>query len=451
MCDHHHFSMAENTPRGSNGQRAGNSKNGSDGEQLVYCTFCGRSSEEVLTLISAPFGGAMICDICTSNHVDLLRSHLPQFTQKKAARNAGVSAFTPSKIKRALDEFVIDQDEAKKILAVSVHNHYKRIDSETLIGVEGFEDTEIEKSNIMLLGPTGTGKTLLASTLARILDVPFAVADATTLTESGYVGDDVESILGGLLQAADYDVARAERGIIYLDEIDKVARKSDSPSITRDVSGEGVQQGLLKLLEGTIAGVPPKGGRKHPEQPLVHINTKHILFIAGGAFDGLDKIILRRLHKNPIGFGAEIPTRLDEKRIDLYQFVEPEDMLKYGFIPELIGRFPVLAALNGLSNEAMMRVLTEPKNALVKQYRKLFAMEGVDLEFDPSALEYIIEHSMIRGTGARALRSIMERSLMDLMYSLPDNNRLAKCIVSRDSIEGITEPIMINVGEKLAA
>jgi ATP-dependent Clp protease ATP-binding subunit ClpX len=407
-----------------------------EGDRPVYCTFCGRSADEVQTLISAPFGSAFICDICTSNHVDLLRAHLPQFAKKKAVRRAGLATFTPRSIDHALSEYVIEQDRAKRILAVSVYNHYKRIDSETLIGVEGFEDTEIEKSNILLLGPTGTGKTLFAQTLARILDVPFAIADATTLTEAGYVGDDVESILSGLLQAADYDVARAERGIIYLDEVDKTARKSDNASITRDVSGEGVQQGLLKLLEGTIAGVPPKGGRKHPEQPLIHINTKHILFIAGGAFDGLEKIILKRLHKNPIGFGAKIPSKIDEKALDIFQYVQAEDLLKFGFIPELIGRFPVLAPLNALSREALYRVLTEPRNALVKQYRKLFAMEGVELEFDRAALDLIITQAMERGSGARSLRAIMEETLVEIMFHLPDNERAEKVVITEETVRG---------------
>jgi ATP-dependent Clp protease ATP-binding subunit ClpX len=418
-------------------------------ERPVYCTFCGRSADEVLTLISAPFSSALICDICTANHVELLRAHLPQYAKKKAVRRAGLATFTPRSIERALSEFVIEQDRAKRILAVSVYNHYKRIDAETLVGVEGFEDTEIEKSNILLLGPTGTGKTLLAQTLAKILDVPFAIADATTLTEAGYVGDDVESILSSLLQAADFDVARAERGIVYLDEIDKIARKSDSASITRDVSGEGVQQGLLKLLEGTVAGVPPKGGRKHPEQPLVHINTKHILFIAGGAFDGLEKIILRRLHQNPIGFGAKIPSRIDEKAVDVFQYVEPEDLLKFGFIPELIGRLPVIAPLNGLSRDALYRVLTEPRNALVKQYRKLFAMEGVELEFDRAALDAIIEKAIERGSGARSLRSIVEETLTDIMFSLPDNERAEKVVITRDTVAG-GDALVIN-SERMAA
>jgi ATP-dependent Clp protease ATP-binding subunit ClpX len=420
-----------------------------DDDRPVFCTFCGRSADEVQTLISAPFGGAFVCDICTSNHVDLLRAHLPQFAKKKAVRKAGLATFTPRSIERALSEYVIEQERAKRVLAVSVYNHYKRIDSETLIGVEGFEDTEIEKSNILLLGPTGTGKTLLAQTLARILDVPFAIADATTLTEAGYVGDDVESILSGLLQAADYDVARAERGIIYLDEIDKTARKQDSASITRDVSGEGVQQGLLKLLEGTIAGVPPKGGRKHPEQPLIHINTKHILFIAGGAFDGLDKIILKRLHQNPIGFGAKIPSKIDEKALDIFQYAQVEDLLKFGFIPELIGRFPVLAPLNALSREALYRVLTEPRNALVKQFRKLFAMEGVELEFDGLAIEAIITQAMQRGSGARSLRAIMEETLMDTMFHLPDNERAEKVVITEETVRG-GEAMIINSERKAA-
>jgi ATP-dependent Clp protease ATP-binding subunit ClpX len=415
----------------------------------VYCSFCGRASEEVQTLISAPFGSAFICDVCTANHVDLLRAHLPQFAKKSNVRRAGLATFTPRSIEKALSEHVIEQDRAKRILAVSVYNHYKRIDAEMLIGVEGFEDTEIEKSNILLLGPPGTGKTLLAQTLAKILDAPFAIADATTLTEAGYVGDDVESILSALLQAADFDVARAERGIVYLDEVDKIARKSDSASITRDVSGEGVQQGLLKLLEGTIAGVPPKGGRKHPEQPLIHINTKHILFIAGGAFEGLDKIILKRLHQTPIGFGAKIPSRVDEKAVDLFQFVEPEDLLKYGFIPELIGRLPVIAPLNGLSREALYRVLTEPKNALVKQYRKLFAMEGVELEFERAALDLMIDKAMERGSGARSLRSLMEETLMSIMFQLPEMERAEKVVITRETVMG-GEPMVIN-SERMAA
>ncbi len=425
---------------------------GDDGSGAVpHCSFCLRSANEVTTLISAPYGSAFICDICSANNVELLRAHLPQYTSKANARKAGLSRFTPRTIKKELDDYVIGQEQAKKVLSVAVYNHFKRIESETILGVEGFEDTEIEKANILMVGPTGTGKTLLARTLARVLDVPFAVADATTLTEAGYVGDDVESILSALLQSADYDVTRAERGIVYVDEIDKLARKSDSASITRDVSGEGVQQGFLKLLEGTVAGVPPKGGRKHPEQPLVYINTKHILFIAGGAFEGLEKIIQKRLHKNPIGFGAEFPSKDSADLRNLFHFVEQEDLLKFGFIPEMIGRLPVLTALEALSKEAMLQILTEPKNALVKQYRKLFAMEGVDLIFEKDALEAIIDKAMKRGTGARALRSIMEGVLTELMFSLPDDQKLERCVVTKNSVEGIAPPILVRSGEKQAA
>ncbi len=437
----------KNRPR-----RAKQSASGGSEPPVPHCSFCLRPATEVTTLISAPYGDAYICDICSANNVELLRAHLPQFTPRANVRKAGIKHVTPRTIKKALDEYVIGQDEAKKVLSVAVYNHFKRIESETLVGVEGFEDTEIEKANILLMGPTGTGKTLLARTLARILDVPFAVADATTLTEAGYVGDDVESILSSLLQAADYDVSKAERGIVYLDEVDKISRKSDSASITRDVSGEGVQQGLLKLLEGTVAGVPPKGGRKHPEQPLIYINTKHILFIAGGAFDGLEKIVLKRLHQNPIGFGANFPDKGTEGNLSVYQFVEQEDLLKFGFIPELIGRLPVLAALNGLSRDALMQILTEPKNALVKQYRKLFAMEGVDLEFRKDGLEAVIDEAQRRGTGARALRSIMEKVLTELMFSMPDDMKLEKVTVTRDSVEGRATPIVEHAAdESLAA
>jgi ATP-dependent Clp protease ATP-binding subunit ClpX len=442
--------MEEKKPRGT--RKLKDNGPGDDGSGTIpHCSFCLRSAEEVTTLISAPYGSAFICDICSANNVELLRSHLPQYATKANARRAGISHFTPRSIKKELDAYVIGQEQAKKVLSVAVYNHFKRIESETILGVEGFEDTEIEKANILMIGPTGTGKTLLARTLARILDVPFAVADATTLTEAGYVGDDVESILSALLQSADYDVTRAERGIVYVDEIDKLARKSDSASITRDVSGEGVQQGFLKLLEGTVAGVPPKGGRKHPEQPLVYINTKHILFIAGGAFEGLEKIIQKRLHKNPIGFGAEFPSKEAEHLRTTFRFCEQEDLLKFGFIPELIGRLPVLTALDALSKEAMMQILTDPKNALVKQYRKLFAMEGVELAFENSALEAIIEKAQLRGTGARALRSIMENVLTDLMFSLPDDQKLEKVIVTKLSVEGKTPPMLIRSGEKQAA
>ncbi len=443
--------MDEKKPRSRKPKNQSENGSGTSEPPMPRCSFCFRGADEVATLISAPYGDAYICDICSAGNIDLLRAHLPQYTTHSNVRKAGASSFTPRSIKKALDEYVIGQDEAKKILSVAVYNHFKRIESETIVGVEGFEDTEIEKANILMLGPTGTGKTLLARTLARILDVPFAVADATTLTEAGYVGDDVESIMSALLQAADYDVARAERGIVYLDEVDKISRKSDSASITRDVSGEGVQQGLLKLLEGTVAGVPPKGGRKHPEQPLVYVNTKHILFIAGGAFDGLEKIILKRIHQSPIGFGALFPEKKDEQHLNPYRYVQQEDLLKFGFIPELIGRLPVFATLDGLSKEMLLQILTEPKNALVKQYRKLFAMEGVDLEFSKDALDAIIDEALRRGTGARALRSIMEKVLTDLMFSLPDDTHLERCVVTRDSVEGLAQPLLFHSDEKKAA
>jgi ATP-dependent Clp protease ATP-binding subunit ClpX len=331
----------------------------------------------------------------------------------------------------------VGQDDAKQALSVAVYNHYKRMQAESLVGT--LEDVEIEKSNILLLGPTGTGKTLLAQTLARILDVPLTIADATTLTEAGYVGDDVESVLSQLLQNSEFDAERAERGIIYIDEIDKICRKSDSPNITRDVSGEGVQQGLLKMLEGTVAGVPPMGGRKHPEQPLVNINTKNILFVCGGAFDGLEKIIARRLKTSTIGFNAEEQTHV-EADVALFHHVEPEDLLRYGFIPEFIGRLPIITSLAPLSDEAMMDILVSPKNALVKQYQKLFLMEGIELEFRLDALQLIVEKAQKRKTGARGLRSIMEEAMLPTMYKIPDLKNLRKCIITRAVVENHHEP-----------
>ncbi|MDG5766855.1 ATP-dependent Clp protease ATP-binding subunit ClpX [Balneolales bacterium ANBcel1] len=404
----------------------------SDKEKKIRCSFCGRSSHEVNSMVAGP--SVYICDQCITDASGIVKKDLSdekQFTQDFRYD------LKPVEIKAYLDEYVIDQEDAKKTLSVAVYNHYKRIASPEFDD----DDAEIEKSNIVLLGPTGSGKTLLARTLAGIIDVPFCIADATALTEAGYVGEDVESILSNLLQAADYDVERAERGIVYIDEVDKVARRGDNPSITRDVSGEGVQQALLKILEGTSANVPPKGGRKHPEQSFITVNTKNILFICGGAFEGLNEIISRRLSTTSMGFNADYRDKFDKDDPKIFTYVEPEDLQKYGLIPELIGRLPIISGLEELSEEAMINILLKPKNAIIKQYQKLFRMEGVELEFEEEALKELVRLALKRKTGARGLRSIMERSMLDIMFTLPTMENIERCIITKETISTLAPPV----------